>query len=178
MTEKKFSELTLSESINDDDVFALSQKQAEGTWVSRGVTGATVKAELSNVSGSVMGGSWSSDYSNDFSKANAYWRTNDAMTWKNTATLSKVPGATSPLLFSCNLQTIPADVNGWLLPYALNVQQSSSGSQMTLIITLTVFGAATQLFDPATGVYGPLGKVDDIAYNPKYTLNYWWQLIG
>ncbi|AUW40060.1 collagen-like protein [Serratia liquefaciens] len=46
MTNKKFSELTLTGSVNDADIFALSQQQAGGIWSSRGVTGAVLKAGL------------------------------------------------------------------------------------------------------------------------------------
>ncbi len=46
MTNKKFSELSLTGSVNDADIFALSQQQAGGIWSSRGVTGAVLKAGL------------------------------------------------------------------------------------------------------------------------------------
>ncbi|CAI1523608.1 Collagen triple helix repeat (20 copies) [Serratia quinivorans] len=46
MTNKKFSELALTNSVNDTDIFALSQQQVGGIWSSRGVTGAVLKAGL------------------------------------------------------------------------------------------------------------------------------------
>ncbi|CAI0732304.1 Uncharacterised protein [Serratia quinivorans] len=130
----------------------------------------------SDVSGSVIGGNWASNTGSDFSSASAYLSANGVTTWKTTAMLSKVPNAQYQLVFSCSLQALPADANGVLLPYTLNALQSIvNAGAMAVVITLTVFGDATQLFDPTTGVYGPLGTVGEIAYDPKYTLNYWWK---
>jgi len=56
----------------------------------------------------------------------------------------------------------------------LNLQYVSSSTVPKIIMILVIYGKATQALDLTSGVYSPLGVVNGVAYEPKYSLTYWY----
>ncbi|QLJ67752.1 hypothetical protein HP437_22320 [Serratia marcescens] len=173
----KFSELDEAAELAGSDLFAVSQKTASGGWVSRKLPADKVKTLISpsdsGTKSQVTGGNWSSSYPDNLKAANAHGTKGVSEYWKTTLELSKAAKDQRPPVH-CALQAVPCNASGELLPYSLNLQYVSSSTVPKIIMILVIYGKATQALDLTSGVYSPLGVVNGVAYEPKYSLTYWY----
>lgn len=121
----------------------------------------------------VKGGNWSSNYGPGLGSANAHGHMGICEYWKTTLELDKAAKDSRPP-FNCVLQAVPCTAGGEMLPFNLHVQYKSSRTAPQVIIVLLVFGDAAQVLDLDSGKYSPLGLVEGIQYEPKYSLTYWY----
>ncbi len=99
----------------------------------------------------------------------------DAKYWKTTLTLNNVPAGATAAIADFRLQALPADSNGNLIPYQLHKSYIKySSGKPTLEVWLFIYGTATQLMSLYDKSLSPLGSVDGVTYEPKYSLEYWW----
>ncbi|QXO10066.1 hypothetical protein pEaSNUABM37_00105 [Erwinia phage pEa_SNUABM_37] len=123
----------------------------------------------------IKSGNFSSNYSNNLAAANAHGTIGGKEYWKYTINLDKATYNKYPV---CNvlLQELPCDASGVPVPYTLHYFFNSSGANKppNIVLMLILHEPATQLLSNTTGQYGPLGLVDDVQYEPHYSVSYWY----
>lgn len=93
--------------------------------------------------------------------------------WKITVPLRKAPRSTHlPIHFTP--KGVPCGAGGEMLPYTLHTQFATNNNNPRVIAVLMVFGEAKKVLDVTTGVYGPLGSIEGIVHEMKYSLSYWY----
>lgn len=122
-----------------------------------------------------LNGNWATNYSDDFSAEKAHGVKNGMEYWKTHIPLYNVKFGTVPPI-DLQLQGLPCDASGKLLPYTLHHQIvfGGSGNPPKALLLLMVHGTATQALDITTGVYSPLGFVNGSWHDPLYMLSYWY----
>lgn len=122
-----------------------------------------------------IGGNWATNYSDVPSNTNAAGTMGGAKYWKTTVTLNNVPAGATAAIADFRLQALPADASGNLIPYQLHkgYVKYSSGKP-TVDIWLFVYGTPTQLMSLNDKSLSPLGIINDVQYDPKYSFEYWW----
>lgn len=123
----------------------------------------------------IKSGNFSSNYSNNLAAANAHGTIGGKEYWKYTINLDKATYNKYPV---CNvlLQEIPCNDAGVPVPYTLHHFFNSSGLNQppNIVLMLILHEPATQLLSNSTGQYGPLGLVDNVQYEPHYSVSYWY----
>lgn len=188
--EISFSGLTQATELKADDILAISQKQSNGEMESLSATvqqfaammppgppgkdGTDGKDGVNALANwAVKGGNWSSNYGPGLGAASAHGHMGICEYWKTTLELDKAAKDSRPP-FNCVLQAVPCSAGGEMLPFNLHVQYKSSRTAPQVIIVLLVFGEAAQVLDLDSGKYSPLGLVEGVQYEPKYSLTYWY----
>lgn len=188
--EISFSGLKRATELKADDILAISQKQSTGEMESLNATvqqlAAMMPPGLPGEDGkdgkdgvnalanwAVKGGNWSSSYGPNLGNTSAHGHMGICEYWKTTLELDKAAKDSRPP-FYCVLQAVPCTAGGEMLPFNLDVQYKFSRTAPQVIIVLMVFGEASQVLDLDSGKYSPLGLVEGVSYEPKYSLTYWY----
>jgi hypothetical protein len=123
----------------------------------------------------IKSGNFSSNYPDNVASANAHGFLGTKEYWKITINLDKATYNQYPV---CNvlLQELPCDANGVPVPYDLHYFFNSSGANKppNIVIMLILHEPATQLLSNSSGQYGPLGLVNEVLYEPHYSVSYWY----
>ena len=133
------------------------------------------KGDMANMTRAGQSGNWATNYSDNLAAPTAHGFRGGSEYWKTTISLDKAANGVYPPV-EVHLQKIPCDENGAPLPYTLHHEYASGGvnKPVNLILVLWVHGTATQLLSMTGGGYSPLGTVDDIRYDPLYSMSYWY----
>lgn len=123
----------------------------------------------------IKSGNFSSNYPNDLTKPNAHGTIGTKEYWKYTLNLDKATYNKYPTV-NVYLQELPCDASGVPVPYTLHYYFNSSGIDRppNIVLMLILHEPATQLLSNNTGTYEPLGLVNDVMYEPHYSVTYWY----
>ncbi|ASM07231.1 hypothetical protein [Serratia marcescens] len=171
MAEKSYSELPAAQSLTGTEILSISQ--LDGSTLKSKKTAINDVKSFVTLKAAVKGGNWASSYGPGLGGTNAHGHMGACEYWKTTLELDKAAKDSRPP-FNCVLQAVPCTAGGEMLPFNLHVQYKSSRTAPQVIIVLLVFGEAAQVLDLDSGKYSPLGLVEGINYEPKYTLTYWY----